>query len=92
MTLDDYYNKRKCNQLKEAVTFVREYKKRFGKVPPEEKLNEYFFLFKPTHLNAKFKAQMKLMDNYELSKQLLYKNYQFSSYEKFVEYCDEQTE
>ena len=70
----------------------REYKKRFGKVPPEEKLNEYFFLFKPTHLNAKFKAQMKIMDNYELSKQLLYKNYQFSSYEKFAEYCDEQTE
>ena len=43
MTLDEYYEKRKSKQLREAVIFVKEYKKRFGKIPLESELNEYFF-------------------------------------------------
>ena len=87
MTIDEYYNKRKSNQLKEAVDFVIEYKKRFGKIPPEEKLDEYFFLFKPTCLNKKFKSQMTLMDNYIKTKEKLDQSYYFSSYEDFIDYC-----
>lgn len=87
MTLDEYYEKRKSKQLREAVIFVKEYKKRFGKIPLESELNEYFFLFKPTNLNKKFTAQMKLMGNYELSKKKLYENYKFKSYKEFINYC-----
>ena len=43
MTLDEYYEKRKSKQLREAVIFVKEYKKRFGKIPLESELNGYFF-------------------------------------------------
>lgn len=46
-----------------------------------------FFLFKPTNLNKKFTAQMKLMGNYELSKKKLYENYKFKSYKEFIDYC-----
>lgn len=87
MTLDEYYEKRKSKQLREAVIFVKEYKKRFGKIPLESELNEYFFLFKPTNLNKKFTAQMKLMGNYELSKKKIYENYKFKSYKEFINYC-----
>lgn len=87
MTLDEYYRKRKSKQLSEAVTFVQEYKKRFNKIPTEDKLNEYFFLFKPTDLNEKFKDQLNLMGNYEKSLKKLYEDYTFSSYEEFIEYC-----
>lgn len=92
MTLDEYYKKRKSRQLSEAVTFVQEYKKRFNKIPSEDKLNEYFFLFKPTKLNEKFKGQLNLMGNYEESKKKLYENYKFSSYKKFIEYCFKKTQ
>lgn len=87
MTLDEYYDKRKSKQLKEAVDFVKEYKKRYNKIPPEEKLNEYFFLFKPSKLNKKFIEQLKLMGNYDESKANLSKNYKFSSYKEFINYC-----
>lgn len=87
MTLDEYYKKRKSRQLSEAVTFVQEYKKRFNKIPSEDKLNEYFFLFKPTKLNEKFKGQLNLMGNYEEGKKKLYEDYKFPSYEAFIEYC-----
>lgn len=87
MTLDEYYKKRKSNQLSEAVNFVKEYQKRFNQIPSEDKLNEYFFLFKPTKLNKKFISQLELMENYERSKKKLYENYRFSSYKDFIEYC-----
>lgn len=87
MTLEEYYNKRKNKQLQEAVQFVKEYRKRFKKIPSEDKLNEYFFLFKPTTLNNKFKDQLKLMGNYENSENKLYTNYKFSSYKEFIDYC-----
>ncbi|QLL74726.1 acyltransferase [Lactobacillus crispatus] len=87
MTLNEYYEKRRSKQINEAITFVKEYKKRFGEIPPESKLSEYFFLFKPTSLNKKFVDQMKLMENYELSKKKLYENYKFKSYKDFIDYC-----
>lgn len=87
MTLNEYYEKRRSKQINEAITFVKEYKKRFGEIPPESKLSEYFFLFKPTSLNEKFVDQMKLMENYELSKKKLYENYKFKSYKDFIDYC-----
>lgn len=87
MTLNEYYEKRRSKQINEAITFVKEYKKRFGEIPPESKLSEYFFLFKPTSLNEKFVDQMKLMGNYELSKKKLYENYKFKSYKDFIDYC-----
>lgn len=88
MTLDEYCEERRSKQLEEAVEFVKEYKKRFGENPSEDKLNEYFFLFKPTNINSKFDAQMNLMGNYAVSEKLLYKEYRFSSYNEFIKYCN----
>lgn len=87
MTLDEYYEKRKSKQLKEAVDFVKAYKNRFNTIPSEEKLDEYFFLFKPSKLNGKFTEKLKLMGNYDESNANLNKNYQFSSYEECINYC-----
>lgn len=50
MTLEEYRDKREKRQLKEAVEYVLEYKKRFKTYPPEEKMDEYFFLFKPSRI------------------------------------------
>lgn len=88
MTLDEYCEKRRSKQLEETVEFVKEYKKRFGENPSEDKLNEYFFLFKPTNINSKFDAQMNLIGNYAVSEKLLYKEYRFSSYNEFIKYCN----
>ena len=89
MTLEEYRDKREKRQLKEAVEYVLEYKKRFKTYPPEEKMDEYFFLFKPSKIFDKYKDQLKLMNNYDKSlEKLNSKKYQFNSYNEFLKFCD----
>lgn len=88
MSLKTFLEKRKSKQLDEAVIFVQEYIKRFNRLPSEEELNEYFFLFKPTKLTKKLKQQLNDMFNYEQSYNLLKNNeFRFNSFDEFIKYC-----
>lgn len=87
MTLEEYRDKREKRQLKEAV----EYKKRFKTYPPEEKMDEYFFLFRPSKIFNEYRAQLELMRNFDKSlKKLNNSNTQFLSYKEFLNYCKKQ--
>lgn len=91
MTIEEYRDKREKRQLKEAVEYVLEYKKRFKTYPPEEKMDEYFFLFKPSRIYTKYRSQLELMENYhETLKKLSTYHTKFSSYKDFLNYCNKQ--
>lgn len=45
MSLDEYYKKRKYEQVKEATELIREYREKMGKNPDESVLHEFFWLF-----------------------------------------------
>ena len=88
MSLKTFLEKKKSKQLDEAVIFVQEYIKRFNRLPSEEELNEYFFLFKPTKLTKKLKQQLNDMFNYEQSYNLFKNNeFRFNSFDEFIKYC-----
>lgn len=93
MSLDDYYHKRKSKQLEEAVDYVKKYKERFGYTPTMKQLNEYFFLFfDPEDKKQReiFDFKLKLMGNYKETIQSAINESMFSSYEEFIEYCENQ--
>lgn len=90
-TLDEYYEKRKSRQLKEAVDFTLKYHQRFGKWPEEEKLNEYLFLFRNEidGMPEKFKSQSNLMGNEEITlEHLKQQKKQFQNFGEFINYCE----
>ena len=93
LTIDEYYSKRKEKQLEEAVDYVIKYNERFGKNPPIEKMNEYFFLFfNPEDEKQKsiFESQLKLVGNYEQTMEKAVENKaMFASYEDFIKYCED---
>lgn len=94
MSLDAFYERRMNSQLKEAVRYVLEYKARFGKEPPVEELDEYFYLFTNSdnlvNLPPQFVTKLKLMNN-EAECFNYIKNHQsmFRDYASFLEYCQD---
>ncbi len=44
MSIEEFYEKRLHKQLDEAKEFVVEYKNRYGNIPEEKELKEYFYL------------------------------------------------
>ena len=89
MTLDEYWERRKSKQYKEAVQLVVEYKKRYGEYPPKEKLPAYFYLFEPRNKsienNPVFKSRLNLGGNYEVCLDNFIKSKpMFDSYESFL--------
>ncbi|HBI61967.1 MAG TPA: acyltransferase [Lachnospiraceae bacterium] len=93
MSLDEFYAKRSARQLDEAVQYVLSYKSGLGGVPPMEKLDEYFFLFWNREYEGfePFEKKLRLVGNYEDSKEALRKKHKpFASYEEFLKYCEEQ--
>ncbi|WP_331193034.1 acyltransferase [Limosilactobacillus pontis] len=89
MSLDEYYEKRKALQLKEAVNYVKKYKLRFNKLPLEKDLDEYFFLFRDNDYDKLFEKKLRLMGNYEESLNCL-KNHHakmFNNYNEFLDYA-----
>lgn len=87
MTLEEYYEKRKSRQLKEALNFVEAYKRIGGGYPPEEELNEYFYLFAiPETNNPAFLRQLNLMSTKEKSIEKMKEGRPFASYEDFLKY------
>ena len=90
ISIDEFYNKRKKNQLKEAVEFVHCFKERYGHWPEESDLREYFYLFSDgDNLNSDFIFQMQLQRNYNESlEKLKFSNEKpFRSYKEFLEHC-----
>ena len=45
MSIEEYYQKRKAVQEKEAMELVKEYRKVFDENPEEKHLSEFFWLF-----------------------------------------------
>lgn len=62
MTLDEYHEKRKQAQLKEATECVQLYRKRYGKEADVKALHEFFWLFsdKPEELDGVFSGMQSL--------------------------------
>lgn len=65
MSLQDYYEKRKAAQIKEAEEVVRLYRERMKKEPDERVLHEFFWLFEddPDKMPKIWKAMNRLVGN-----------------------------
>ncbi len=89
--INAFFEKRRNAQLEEAKTLAVEYKKRYGKTPPEEIFYEYFMLFenKQSAVSKDWCVDMmKRCGNLEESCEYMNNNPPiFESYEDFLEYC-----
>lgn len=90
MSIDEYYTKRKKNQLTEAVAVVNRFVDVYGYEPPLEALNEYFFLFATEdEICPSFESQLALLGNKELSLKRIKDSRLFYGYKDFLRYCRE---
>ena len=91
MSLDDYNKKRLDAQIKEAKELVLEYYKVYNRIPDQEILYEFFWLFTKRdvgNLNSKFKKVMDDRPNKDKTwKKFLDTKPYFESYDEFIEYC-----
>lgn len=76
MPLDQYYEKRKKEQLAEATELVQLYRERYGKEPDDKALHEFFWLFcdGTDELPDCWKSMMALIGNEEYSYKRLKNN------------------
>lgn len=90
-SIEEYYKKRKKEQISEASELMEEYYIANKQYPPKEELREFFFLFEPRKekLNDTFEKVFHLSDNEEISKRA-FKNTKptFNGFDKFIEYID----
>lgn len=90
MSIDEFHEKRKKQQLKEAVAIVNEYYKKTGEIPNKKILREYIFLFEDRdNFNTELVDQI-LKDSGHYDKCLdAFKNTEpmFNGYNEFLEYC-----
>ena len=87
MTIEEYYEKRKNAQLKEATEVVRLYREKYGKNPPPNLLSEFFFLFtnRVDALDESMQKQLHNLGNYEQSvSRLVAHKPMFLSMEEFL--------
>lgn len=89
-SIEEYYQKRKEAQVKEATELVREYKKLYGKYPKKELLREFFFLFEPREGNRLlniFENVFSLSENERISKDAFHNSEPlFNGYDEFLNY------
>lgn len=73
MSLDEYYKKRKYEQVKEATELVREYREKMGKNPDESVLHEFFWLFSndPDSLQDTYKKINNIAGNENFTKEVM---------------------
>ncbi|MBR2339632.1 MAG: acyltransferase [Clostridia bacterium] len=93
MSLDDYHEKRKAAQQKEAEETVSEYRKVYGKDPDENVMSEFFWLFTdcPENLPPKWEYHMSLCGNRELSAKLMREHkISYKNIEDFFLHCKNQ--
>lgn len=94
MTIDDYYKKRKMNQLKETEECCLEYYKKYNKWPDKKIMREFVWLFEDRKIDVDkdsvFKEIGSLLQNYEQTKDKFYSTQgKFENYEFFLKYCNE---
>ena len=93
-SLEDYYQKRKAAEVKEAVQMVQEYIKRYREEPPMEIMREHFGLFENEYerLNPEYKDVMHLVEGtFDKSYERFSKHEkQFENYKSLIEYAKEQ--
>lgn len=72
MSLEEYYEKRKAAQVREAKELVELYRERYGKEPDERALHEFFWLFTDgeDELPECWESMMRLGGNYEFTKEV----------------------
>lgn len=91
MSIEQFYNKRKELQLKEAKELALAYYDRLGKKPDREVFHEYFMLFADEQTVKScevFNNKMKLCDNMDESFKYLKNNKPiFNSFDDFLKYC-----
>ena len=91
MTIEQFYNKRKELQLKEAKELALAYYDRFGRKPSKEIFHEYFMLFSDCQdfLSCDvFSNMMNLCGNRDDSMVYLNSNKaMFVDFEEFLNYC-----
>lgn len=92
MSIEDYYEKRKSEQYKEAKELVLEYYNVYKKVPDEELLREFVFLFKERKIDSQtpeyLKKEFRLLNNYQDTVDVfLTQKGMFNNYKEFIESC-----
>lgn len=92
MSIEDYYEKRKTEQNKEATELAINYYKKYQNWPNEKVLREFLFLFKDRNSNFEedevFMEITNLVGNYEKSKEFFINNEGlYKNYNEFIEYC-----
>lgn len=90
-SLEDYQKKREKAQLEEASELVREYYAVYNRIPPQEELAEFFWIFekRTTKLqNRSFIRKMNCVNNYKKSMEtFLQSEPLFDGYNSFIEYA-----
>ena len=91
MSIQDYHKKRKKSQLKDAKLVATEYYKKTGKIPDENILREFLFLF-ANREDFKSEVVEKLLKDsghYDVCKESFFKtNPEFKNIEDFLIYCN----
>ena len=97
-TLEEYRQKREHQRINDAMSVVREYRRRYGINPPVDELYEFFWLFEPRVAGKQpgysvdgFNDRMRIWEFYPMMEKRYNKtNSVFDGYDKFLAYCDEQ--
>lgn len=90
MSISDYYEKRKKEQVKEAKELVETYFKKYNKVPEKVLLSEFYWLFeeRSSKLIKEYDNMLSLNGNYEESFNKFIKTKPiFKDYEEFIKFC-----
>lgn len=90
MSIQDYHKKRKDNQLQDAKLVATEYYKKTGKIPDENILREFLFLFADRNKidNEVIEKLLKDSGHYDICKDCFLKTKpKFKNIEEFLEYC-----
>lgn len=88
-TIDEYRDKRRDKQLKEAITIYRNYFYRYGKKPDESLFREYFWLFRSAKddLLPEFSEVNCLIDGNVTEECFSHWKPLFPNYFEFEQYC-----
>ena len=93
MDLEQMKAVRDSRQLKEALVLAREYQKKYGKFPPREVFDEYFWLFEEKDLSGLpecFRRQMTHSGNRKkMEEAFLASEPEFAGYDAFRKWCEE---
>lgn len=92
-SLEEYYEKRKKQQIEEAVELANEYKAQYNEIAPKELFHEFFWLFEERTDRYKdtqvYDRMMHINNNFANTNKRFYNTLpQFKNYQEFIEYCE----